>query len=212
MNLSGNINTGLRRVPPWLIYVACGLYIGWQFWMALSGAGRYRIEPINELEREYGETAILLLMVGLLVSPLRSWFGINLMKFRRAIGVSAFFLVLAHFMVWAVLDVRSFGRVWVEMVNRPYVTIGMVSFTLLIPLVITSNNSAVRRMGARAWKQLHKLTYPAAVFAALHYLWLVKGFQWKPVIYMAIIVGLIALRYGLQPILRLDRTQQPGKP
>ena len=83
-------------------------------------------------------------MLGLLVTPLRKWTGVNLLKFRRAIGVSAFFLVLAHFSVWAVLDVQSLERVWTEIVKRPYVTVGMASFVLMIPLALTSNNLSVR--------------------------------------------------------------------
>ncbi len=189
------LNSALRRVPAWLIYIVFAAWTGWEFWKALTGAGPYAVEPINVLERTYGEMALKLLVVGLLVTPLRRWFSINLMKFRRAIGVTAFFLVLAHFLVFAVLDVQSLERVWTEIIKRPYVTVGMLSFVGLIPLAMTSNNWSVRKIGAAGWRKLHKLTYPVAVFAAVHYLWLAKGFQLEPVIYTAIIVGLIAWRY-----------------
>ena len=118
----------------------------------------------------------------------------NLLKFRRAIGVSAFFLVLAHFSVWAVLDVQSLERVWTEIVKRPYVTVGMASFVLMIPLALTSNNLSVRKLGSAIWRKLHKLTYPIAVLGAVHYLWLARGFQWEPIIYLAIILGLLVAR------------------
>lgn len=195
MNVAGGINSGLRRVPAWLIYVAGAAYAVWEFWRALNQIGPYLVEPINVLERTYGEIALKLLVLGLLVTPLRKWAGVNVIKFRRAIGVTAFFFVLAHFLVFAILDVQSLERVWTEVVKRPYVTVGMLSFVLLIPLAMTSNNLSVRRLGAATWRQLHKLTYPAVILAALHYLWLVKGFQLEPIIYLVIILGLVASRY-----------------
>ena len=195
MDIAGGINSGLRRVPAWLIYIAGVAYAVWEFWRALNQFGPYLVEPINVLERTYGEVALKLLVLGLMVTPLRKWAGINLLKFRRAIGVTAFFFVLAHFLVFAILDVQSLERVWTEVVKRPYVTVGMLSFVLLIPLAMTSNNLSVRRLGAATWRQLHKLTYPAAILAAIHYLWLVKGFQLEPIIYLLIILGLVASRY-----------------
>lgn len=195
MDIAGGINSGLRRVPAWLIYIAGVAYAVWEFWRALNQFGPYLVEPINVLERTYGEIALKLLVLGLMVTPLRKWAGINLLKFRRAIGVTAFFFVLAHFLVFAILDVQSLERVWTEVVKRPYVTVGMLSFVLLIPLAMTSNNLSVRRLGAATWRQLHKLTYPAAILAAIHYLWLVKGFQLEPIIYLLIILGLVASRY-----------------
>lgn len=195
MDIAGGINGGLRRVPAWSIYLAGAAYAIWEFWRALNQLGPYLVEPINVLERSYGEIALKLLVVGLLVTPLRKWTGVNLIKFRRAIGVTAFFFVLAHFLVFAILDVQSLERVWTEVVKRPYVTVGMLSFLLLVPLAMTSNNFSVRQMGAAAWRKLHRLTYPAAILAALHYLWLVKGFQLEPIIYLGIILGLVATRY-----------------
>ena len=115
------------------------------------------------------------------------------MKFRRAIGLSCFFFVVAHLMVWAVLDVQALGRVWADIVKRPYITVGMAGFALLLPLAVTSNNLSVRRLGP-AWRKLHKLTYPAAVLGAVHYVMLVKGWQVEPLIYLAVIVTLLALR------------------
>ncbi len=193
--MKDRINSALRRVPAWTLYIVFAIWAAWEFWKALTGVGPYAVEPINVLEREYGEMALKLLVAGLLVTPVRQWFGVNLVKFRRAIGVTAFFLVLAHFLVFAILDVQSLERVWTEIVKRPYVTVGMLSFVGLIPLALTSNNWSVRKIGAATWRKLHKLTYPVAVFAAIHYLWLAKGFQIEPLVYTAIIVGLIGWRY-----------------
>ena len=186
------VNTALRRVPAWTIYIVCTAWVAWLFY--LGATNQLGPEPINTLEREYGELALKLIVFGLLVTPLRRLAGINLMKFRRAIGVSAFFVVLAHLLVWAILDVQTWERVWTEIVKRPYVTVGMAAFLLMVPLAVTSNNWSVRKLGA-AWRQLHKLVYPVAVLGALHYLWLVKGFQLEPIIYMVVILGLVAWRY-----------------
>ena len=195
MSVSQTINGGLRRVPAWTIYIVGAVYAVWEFWRALNQIGPYLVEPINVLERAYGEIALILMVAGLVVTPLRNWTGVNLIKFRRAIGVTAFFFVLAHFLVFAVLDVQSVSRVWNEIVKRPYVTIGMVSFLMMIPLAVTSNNLSVRKMGAAAWRKMHKLTYPAAILGAVHYLWLVKGFQLEPILYLLGIIGLVATRY-----------------
>ena len=195
MDLASKLNGVLRGIPAWTIYIVGAAYALWQFWLALNQIGPYLVEPINVLERAYGEVGLKLMVLGLLVTPLRKWTGVNLIKFRRAIGVTAFFFILAHFLVFAVLDVQSVSRVWTEIVKRPYVTVGMASFLMLIPLAVTSNNLSVRKLGAATWRKLHKLTYPAAILGAVHYLWLVKGFQIEPIIYLVIILGLIATRY-----------------
>jgi sulfoxide reductase heme-binding subunit YedZ len=197
MALANPINSAARRVPAWSIYILCAGWAGWVFFLGATGG--LGVEPIEALEYEYGAMALNLLVAGLAITPLRRYAGINLLKFRRAMGVSAFFLVLAHVLVWAVLDVQSLDRIWADIVKRPYVTVGMAGFLLLLPLSLTSNNRAVRRLGTR-WRKLHKLTYPAVVLGAVHFLWLVKGFQWEPLIYLVVILALLATRLRL-PIL-----------
>jgi len=189
-----SLNRALRAVPPWVLYIVGAAYGAWLFYLALTGG--LGIEPINTLERLYGEVALQLLLAGLAVTPVRQRLGINLLPFRRALGVLTFFFVLAHFLVWAVLDVQTLSAIWADIVERPYVTIGMAGFVLLIPLGLTSNNLSIRKMGAAAWRKLHKLVYPAAVLGALHFVWLAKGFQIEPLIYLAITLGLLALRFA----------------
>jgi sulfoxide reductase heme-binding subunit YedZ len=140
------LNGALRKVPPWTLYIVGAAWGAWLFWLGLTGG--LGAEPITELEHRYGELAINLLVAGLAVTPLRRYLGLNLMPFRRAIGVLCFFFVLAHLLVWAVLDVQTVARVWADIVERPYVTIGMAGFLLLLPLGLTSNNWSVRKMGA----------------------------------------------------------------
>jgi methionine sulfoxide reductase heme-binding subunit len=194
-DVAGRLNAALRHLPPAVIYVAGAVWAVWLFWLGATGG--LGAEPINALEREYGDVALKLLVAGLAVTPLRRFLGINLLRFRRAIGVTCFFFVLAHVLVWALLDLQSLGAMWADIVKRPYVTVGMAAFLMLIPLALTSNNLALRRMGSAAWRRLHKLTYPAAILGALHYLWIAKGFALEPLVYMGAILGLLALRLPL---------------
>jgi methionine sulfoxide reductase heme-binding subunit len=186
------LNGALRKVPPWTLYVVGAGWGAWLFWLGLTGG--LGAEPITELEHRYGELAINLLVAGLAVTPLRRYLGLNLMPFRRAIGVLTFFFLLAHVLVWAVLDVQALSRAWADILERPYITIGMAGFVLLIPLGLTSNDWSVRRLGGAAWRKLHKLVYPAAILGALHYIWLAKGFQIEPLLYMGAILALLAAR------------------
>ncbi|CUH85384.1 protein-methionine-sulfoxide reductase heme-binding subunit MsrQ [Thalassovita mediterranea] len=185
------LNTYARKLPAWAVYLIGFAPMPFLFWQGITGA--LGVDPVKALEHEYGELALQLLVLGLAITPARRHLGLNLLKFRRAIGVLSFFYVLAHLLVWAVLDVQALGAVWADILKRPYITIGMAAFALLLPLAITSNNRSVRKLGPR-WRQLHKLTYPAVILGGVHYVWLVKGWQVEPLIYMAVILTLLALR------------------
>lgn len=185
------LNQTLRRVSPSLLYICAAAYAAFAFWQGLSG--QLGPEPIKALEHIYGEAALILLVAGLAVTPLRRFTGLTLIRFRRAIGLSAFAFVLCHLLVWAVLDVQALDRVWADIVKRPYITVGMAGLVLLIPLALTSNNRSVRRLGA-GWRRLHRLTYPAVLLGAVHFVMLRKGIQVEPVLYLLGIVGLLALR------------------
>lgn len=186
------VNKGLRRVPVWAVYMLCAFPLFWLVVLAVGdGLGR---DPVKALEHKLGKTALQLLIVGLAITPIQRHLRVNLIRFRRAIGVSAFAYVLLHLLVWLFLDVQIWAQVWDDIVKRPYVTLGMVGFLALVPLAMTSNNWSVRRMGPVAWRRLHNLTYAAVLLGGLHYVWLVKGIQLTPIIYMAAILFLLALR------------------
>ncbi|MFQ6551221.1 sulfite oxidase heme-binding subunit YedZ [Aestuariibius insulae] len=197
MAVADRINQGARKMPIWPLYLLALAYAGYQFWLGLSGVW---VEPINTLERQYGEAALTMLIVSLTITPIREYLRINLIKFRRALGLIAFFFVVAHFLVWALLDVQSASRVWADIVKRPYVTVGMVGFVLLIPLAATSANRIIRKIGPILWRRIHSLVYPAVLLACLHYLWLARGFQIEPIAYLVITIGLLVLR--LKPVKR----------
>ncbi len=185
------LNSILRRIPVWAIYLLGGLPVPWLFYQGLTGG--LGVDPIEALEHRYGELALQLLIVVLAISPARRLLGLNLLKFRRALGVLTFAYVSMHLLVWLVLDVQVPSQIWADIVKRPYITVGMAAFVLMLPLAVTSNNLSVRRLGAR-WRSLQRLVYPAAILGGLHYVMLAKGFQIEPVIYLSLIVGLLVLR------------------
>ncbi|GHF32653.1 protein-methionine-sulfoxide reductase heme-binding subunit MsrQ [Seohaeicola zhoushanensis] len=191
MTLTDQANALLRRVPVWLVYIVCMAGAPWLFWLGVSGG--LGPEPVKGLERELGELALKFLVAGLAVTPLRRFLGLNLMRFRRAIGLVTFFYVCCHLLVWLVLDVQLLAQIWADIVKRPYITVGMAAFVLLVPLAVTSNNRSVRRLGP-AWRRLHRLVYPAAILGGVHYLMLAKGFRIEPLVYLALIAGLLLLR------------------
>lgn len=193
MAAAQRINGWLRRVPPWTLYVAGAILPAWLTWLAASGS--LGADPVKALERTLGLWGLKLIIAGLCVTPLRQYTGINLLRFRRAIGVVAFSYILLHFTVWLVLDLALlFDQALADIARRPYVTVGMAGLAMLVPLAATSNNYSVRRLGAARWQKLHRLVYPAALAGGIHYLWLVKSWPPEPIVYLAIIVGLLLLR------------------
>ncbi len=185
------INRAVRKIPSWALYVLLPLPGIYAFYLALTGG--LGPEPINPLERRYGEIALQLLIAGLAITPLLKFAKINLVKFRRAIGIMAFVYVFAHLLVWLLLDVAILSQIWADIVKRPYITVGMAGFVLMLPLAFTSNNWSVRKLGPK-WRTLHKATYAIAVLGGLHFIMLSKGFQLEPLIYMAVILAFLATR------------------
>ena len=191
------VNGWARRIPTWAVYLAYALPAPWFFYLGLTGG--LGVEPIEALEHEYGEIALQLLIIGLCITPLRRHAGLNFMKFRRAFGLLAFFYVVLHLSVWAILDVQALSAVWADIVKRPYITVGMAGFLLLLPLALTSNALSVRRLGPR-WRKLHRLVYPAVLLGAIHFVMLRKGLQIEPLIYLLVVVALLALRLEVRSI------------
>ena len=197
------LNQTLRQLPVWVVYLLGALPAPWLFYQGLTGG--LGVDPIEALEHRYGELALQLLIVVLAISPLRRFIGLNLLKFRRALGVLTFAYVSLHLLVWLVLDVQVPSQIWADIVKRPYITVGMVAFVLMIPLAVTSNNLSVRKLGQR-WRSLQRLVFPAAILGGLHYVMLAKGFQVEPLIYLSLIIGLLLLRVPFPRLLtRLRR-------
>ncbi len=196
MNIAQPINGALRRIPTWPVYLLGVAPIFWFFWLGATGG--LGPEPIRALELELGRTGLKFLLATLAITPLRRFAGINLLKFRRALGLLSFIYIAVHLAVWLLLDVQDPAAIWKDIVKRPYITIGMVGFALMIPLAITSNTLSLRRLGALRWRSLHKLTYAVVLLGAVHFVMVRKGWQIEPLIYLAIAVALLALRYRRQ--------------
>lgn len=151
--------------------------------------------PIEELIHSLGTWALNFLLITLAVTPLRQLSGQPwLLRFRRMLGLFAFFYVLLHFLVYAGLDQRfDLTVIFEDIVERPYITLGFAAFVLLLPLAATSTRGMVRRLGRR-WKKLHRLVYPIAILGVWHYYWLVKADVLQPLLYAAILAFLLGYR------------------
>jgi methionine sulfoxide reductase heme-binding subunit len=140
--------------------------------------------------------------------PLRQLLGVNLLRYRRALGLLAFYYALMHVTSYLVLDQRlDFDAIWADILKRLYITIGMICFIVLLPLAATSSNLAIRHLGGKAWQRLHRIVYLAAILAALHFLTSVKSWPIEPVTYALIVAILLGYRLARS----LMRGQRQGK-
>ena len=196
------INRTARRIPSWVVYALGGALIGWMLAAAILGLSGP--DPVKALERGFGERGLQVLIAALCITPLR-WAGINLVKFRRAVGLVGFALVALHFATWITLDMGlRWSEITTDLLKRPYIIIGFAAFLALLPLAITSNNGAIRRMGSAAWKRLHWLAYPATLAGAVHFVMIGKVYTVESALYVAAVVGLLAMRWlkSRKPVFR----------
>jgi sulfoxide reductase heme-binding subunit YedZ len=180
-----------------LLAVLPAAYLGWQFWLAWTNQpNALGAEPVETLEHETGAWAIRFLAISLAVTPLRQLTGWSqLVKFRRMLGLFAFFYASLHLAVFAGLDLElQLGEVVAEIVKRPYITIGMAAWVMLLALALTSTRGAIRRLGGRRWNRLHQLVYVVAVAAVVHFWWSVKQDITDPLIFALIFTALLGWR------------------
>lgn len=198
-----SLNDALRRVPVPLVWLAGAIPFALLLWDTLTGG--LGVEPIREIEHRLGRTALYFLVASIAVTPLLRLTGISLMRFRRALGVLCFAYAVPHVLAWVVMDM---GLLWGQMardiVKRPYLLFGMLSFLLLLPLALSSNDWSIRKLGGKAWRNLHKAVYVAAPLAALHWLWAVKVNEPTPLFWLAAILALLALRLVVRRRLNLQ--------
>ena len=159
------------------------------------GGFAFGANPVEEVLNTCGKTGLNLLVLTLCVTPIRHSTGINrLISFRRLLGLFAFFYLVLHFLTYALLDL---GLAWdtllVDITERPYITVGFTAIVLLIPLAVTSTHGLQRRLG-RNWVKLHRLVYPIAVLAVVHYWWQTKLDVAEPLLYAAVIALLLGVR------------------
>lgn len=187
------IHGALRRVPTWSVYLLCMAPA--IIYAALAFSDRLGADPARALEHALGLWGLRLLLIGLAITPIREITGLNLVRFRRVIGLAAFTTIALHLLSWAWLDVGfDPATMWNDITRRPYITIGMAAFVLLIPLAVTSTNAMIRRLGPKTWNRLHKAVYLIAILGGLHFLLLKKTIQAEPLIYLGIAVVLVGWR------------------
>lgn len=186
------LNSASRSIPAWPLYPLLAVPGLWLFVSELTNPSP---DPIRALELGLGKYALQLLVLGLLVTPIRDYAGVNLIRYRRAIGLMAFFYVLVHLVVYLVLDNQFWWDALIkDLTKRPYIIVGVAAFLILLPLALTSNNVSIRRWGPLVWRRIHYGVYAAVILGALHYTLLKKTWQTEPMVYTAIAVALVALR------------------
>ena len=179
----------------WLAGNWIALYSGWPNDLGFN--------PIEYTHRFLGDTAIRVLLITLAVTPFRDLTGWQpIMIIRRRIGLFAFAYAFMHIAVYVALDLRfSLIALWDDVIERTYITFGMIAFAALIPLAITSHNAMIKRLGAAAWQRIHYLVYPIAIAAVIHHAFMVKVNQSGPWVHGIVLAALlgwrIAKRFGI---------------
>jgi methionine sulfoxide reductase heme-binding subunit len=185
------------RKPRWskvlvfLLGLAPLFWLGWRAWDHNLTAN-----PIEFITHYTGDWTLRLIIIGLCVTPFRKTFNLpNLIRYRRMIGLFAFFYGCLHFTTWIWLD-KFFDphELWADVVKRRYITVGFTGFVLLIPLAVTSTAGWIRRLGGKRWQLLHRLVYVTAVCGVVHYYWLVKSDIRLPVFYGFLVALLLGWR------------------
>lgn len=209
--MAETLNGWLKRIPILPLYFLALVPGAWLIWRAFNGM--LGAEPVRALEDGLGLWALKFMLAALTVTPLRTYTGVNLIRFRRALGLTTFFYAILHLSVYLLLDRQL---VWSEIITdlykRPYIMFGMSAFAILVPLAITSNDAMVRRLGAIQWKKLHMLAYPAAVLIVMHYLLLEKTWSLQPLVYAAIAAILLGTRLIEWRRRTLRRQEASGQP
>lgn len=152
--------------------------------------------PVEFFLRTTGILTLVFLFITLAVTPLRKYFGWNqLIKFRRMLGLFAFFYAFLHLITYSVFD-KSFdiSAIVFDVWQRPFIAVGMLAFFLLIPLSITSTNGMIKRLGGKNWARLHKLTYPIAILGVIHFWLIVKSDLTYPILFAIVLAFLLGYR------------------
>jgi sulfoxide reductase heme-binding subunit YedZ len=192
----------IRFAKPAVFVVALSPFL----WLTFRGlTGRLSANPIEDITLTTGIWALRWLLVCLAITPLRRLTGWQrVIQYRRMLGLFAFFYATLHLLTYVVLDQGlAFEFILPDIVKRPYITMGMIAFTLMVPLAVTSTKGWIRRLG-RKWQLLHRLVYVSGIAACLHFLWKVKVVIGEPVYYAVILGALLAFRllWRLRPTAR----------
>src|SRR6266404_2207602 len=181
------------KVVVWLVCLSTLLSILYD-----SATHHLPTNQVEYLQNTTGQWALILLMASLAITPLRKIAKLPwLIRFRRLIGLFAFFYICLHFLTYLLFDQQfDLQSIWKDIYKRPFITVGFLAFVLLIPLAVTSTTGWIRRLGGKRWQQLHRAIYVTAVCGVIHYYWLVKSDVRKPLFYGALVGILLLWRLG----------------
>jgi sulfoxide reductase heme-binding subunit YedZ len=180
----------LLKVAVWVVALGPFIWTGLRFAMGDLGAN-----PIEALLHSAGRWTLILLLVGLSISPLRRLTGWNqIIKVRRLVGLFAFFYASLHLLIYLGLD-QGFAWSYIveDILERPFITSGAAAFLFLVPLAVTSTKGWIRRLGKR-WLRIHRLVYVAASLGVLHYYWKVKLDTFWPLVAVSVLAALLLAR------------------
>ena len=165
-------------------------------WILQFITGNLGVNPIERIMDEFGLMALRLIILTLAITTLANIKKLkSIVLFRRMIGLFAFYYVTLHFSTYIFLDhFLDINFIIKDIVKRPFITFGFISFLCLIPLALTSTNQMVKRLGFKVWKKIHYLIYPAVILSSFHFYMLVRADKTEPMIYMGIIVLLLLQR------------------
>ena len=190
-----NTLTQIRFIWKPIVFLACLVPFALAIGDLFNITGSLGANPVEELQDRFGIWGLRFVMVTLTVTPLRKITGkVWLLRFRRMLGLFAFFYVLVHFLNWFILDQGMLWSAIVEdLVERPFITLGFTALLLLTAMAVTSTNGMRRRMGKR-WNQLHYSVYAVGLLGVWHYWWQVKADVLEPLVYAAILSALLGYR------------------
>jgi methionine sulfoxide reductase heme-binding subunit len=178
------------------VFLVCLVPLAVLVWRALTG--NLGANPVEFIQHATGDWTLRFLIFTLSITPLRKLLKLpDLIRFRRMLGLFAFFYACLHFLTYLGPD-QSFDlrAIWKDVAKRPFITVGFTAFVLLIPLALTSTAGWIRRLGGRRWQLLHRLIYISAICGVVHYYWLVKSAVLRPLTYGAIVAVLLLWRVG----------------
>jgi sulfoxide reductase heme-binding subunit YedZ len=203
------LTSKLTKVGVFLLCLGPLVSLGWS---ALHN--ELTANPIEFITHATGDWTLRFLIITLAVTPLRKLFRLpQLIRFRRMLGLFAFFYACLHFTTYIWLDkFFDLAEMWKDVQKRRFITVGFTAFLLLIPLAITSTAGWIRRLGGRRWQLLHRAIYVSAVAGVIHYYWLVKSDVRKPLQYAWMVGILLVLRLGTWLYGRSQRSETSRAP
>lgn len=186
----------LSRWSKAVVFVLCLMPLA--YYASRLYQGNLTANPVEFTQHFTGDWTLRLLLITLAVTPLRQILRLpELIRFRRMLGLFAFFYVCLHFLTYLWPDQGfDLAGMWKDVAKRPFITVGFIGFVLLIPLALTSTKGWVRRLGGRRWQALHRFIYVSAICGVVHYYWLVKSDHRLPLLYGAILGALLLYRLG----------------